>query len=280
MEENKVATLGDMIKQIIKENHLSQADEADIRKILEEKGKKEEEKVCLATVIERELEKAINSGQICKETAGSFRSVFEKSIKKSEIGNIPTAELSDILIRKFVLQAGKTYERDKTLLKRFTGMLQVGLKKMAEEDMLNFVPGKHVYKDYLMCLGKEIHYIDNPYSIEETEKIKEWIELHMDNRGLAIGLLFCGETTMEEIANLKKEDCNISIFKEWERAQFISRALKLHPENEKFVFMDIKENRLEKLTPQGFQLKLYHICNKLGIKYKKISRNEAIICKE
>lgn len=280
-KEDKITVLCQIVNQIIDDNQVQ--DEDTIRKILEEKVKMKEEDrgACLASVIETELEKAIKSGQICESSVRMYQTVFNKSIKNSEIGNMSATELSDILIRKFVLQAEKTYGMDRTRLKCFTGMVQTGLNKMSEEDMLDFVPDKHVYKDYLMCSGREIQYIDNPYTDAETEKIKEWIEMHLDDtRGLAIGLWFCGETSLEEIANLKKEDCHISIFKKWERAQIISRALNLHPKNEKFVFMEIKEKRLEKLTPQGFQLKLYHICNKLGIKYKRINRNEAMVCQE
>ena len=63
------------------------------------------------------------------------------------------------------------------------------------------------------------------------------------------------------------------------RARFIINALKLHPENKDYVFMAINDGRLEKLTPQSFQMKLYHICNRLGLEYKRINRNEAIVCK-
>ena len=84
---------------------------------------------------------------------------------------------------------------------------------------------------------------------------------------------------MEEIANMKKEDAHKGIFRKWERARFIINALKLHPENKDYVFMAVNEGRLEKLTPQSFQMKLYHVCNRLGFEYKRINRNEAIVCK-
>lgn len=270
-----------MVRQIIDEDKL--ADEAEIRRILEEKGKKEEEDrgICLASVIENELEKAIQSGQICEEHVGLYKSIFEKMIRESEIGNMPAKELSDILIKKFVLQAGKVYERDRTRLKCFTGMLQTGLNKMAEEDMLRFVPDRHIYRNYLIYPDKEIHYIDNPYTDAETEKIKEWIDLHTnDIRGLALGLWFTGNATLLEIVNLKKEDARKGIFKKWKKARFISKALELNPKNGDYVFMTKSEGNLEKLTAQGLMMKLYHICNKLGIKYKKINKNEAMVCKE
>ena len=280
-KEDKITVICKMVRQIIDEDKL--ADEAEIRRILEEKGKKEEEDrgICLASVIENELEKAIQSGQICEEHVGLYKSIFEKMIRESEIGNMPAKELSDILIKKFVLQAGKVYERDRTRLKCFTGMLQTGLNKMAEEDMLRFVPDRHIYRNYLIYPDKEIHYIDNPYTDAETEKIKEWIDLHTnDIRGLALGLWFTGNATLLEIVNLKKEDARKGIFKKWKKARFISKALELNPKNGDYVFMTKSEGNLEKLTAQGLMMKLYHICNKLGIKYKKINKNEAMVCKE
>ena len=280
MDENKIIMLCQIVSKIIDENQLP--DEDAVRKILEEKGKKEEDRgICLASVIENELEKAIQSGQICEEHVGLYKSVFEKMIRESEIGNMPASELSDMLIRKFVLQAEKTYEMDRTRLKCFTGMLQTGLNKMAEEDMLRFVPDRHIYRNYLLCSDRGIRYIENPYTVEETEKIKEWIELHPDDiRGMAIGLWFTGDVSLLEIANLKREECHKDIFKKWKRARFVAKALELHPKNKDYVFMAINDGKLEKLTPQSFQMKLYHVCNRLGINYKKINRDEAMVCKE
>ena len=107
-KEDKITVICRMVSQIINEYKLP--DETEIRKILEEKVKKEEDRgICLASVIEKELEKAIKSGQICESNVGLYQSVFSKSIKNSEFGNIPASELSDMLIRKFVLQAEKTY---------------------------------------------------------------------------------------------------------------------------------------------------------------------------
>ena len=278
-KEDKITVLCQIVRQIIDDNQLP--DEAEIRKILEEKVKMKEEDrgICLALVIEKELENAIRTGQICEENAGMYWSVFDKSIKNSEIGNMPVAELSNMLIKKFVLQAGKTYERNKTQLKCFTGMLQTGLNKMAEEDMLRFVPVKHVYKEYLGS-GSGIKYIDNPYSAEETEKIKEWVDLHpRDIRGLAIGLWLTGNVSLMEIANLKKKDVHKGLFIKWERARLISKALQMNPQNENYVFMVINEGNLEKFTAQGLMMKLYHVCNRLGINYKRINKNEAMLYK-
>lgn len=278
-KEDKITVLCQIVNQIIDEDQLP--DEDAIRKILEEKVKKKEEdrRTCLASVIEKELEKAIKSGQICEENTGMYWSVFEECFEKNEIGKIPAAELSDMLIKKFVLQVGKTYEMNRTRVKCFTGMLQTGLKRMSEEDMLRFVPVKHVYKEYLGS-GSGIKYIDNPYSAEETEKIKEWVDLHpRDIRGLAIGLWLTGNVSLMEIANLKKKDVHKGLFIKWERARLISKALQMNPQNGNYVFMVINEGNLEKLTAQGLMMKLYHVCNRLGINYKRINKNEAMLYK-
>lgn len=280
MEENKVTTLGDMIKQIINENQLSEVDEAEIQKMLEEKGKKKEEMgTCLAAVVERELEKAIKSGQICGSHAGLYQSVFQECFEKSEIASIPAAELSDILIMKFVLQVRKIYEGNKIKIKCFTGMLQAGMNKMAEEKILDFVPVKHA-KEYIGSRNG-IHYIYNIYTSEEAEKIKEYLELNFnDNRNVALRLWFAGNLSLVEIANLKKEDAYKGIFRQGEKAKLISKALELNPKNGNYVFMKINKESLEKITAQGLMMKLYHICNKLGIEYKMMNRNVAILYKE
>ena len=285
MDENKIVMLCQIVSRIISENQLPDEAGAELGKILEdkEKTKKKEEdsKICLTSVIEKELESAIKRGQICEADVGLYQSVFEECFEKNEIGKIPAAELSDIIIKKFVLQVGKTYEMNRTKIKCFTGMLQTGLNKMAEEDMLGFVPDRHIYRNYLMYPGREIHYIDNPYNAEETEKIKEWIELHPDDiRGLAIGLWFTGNVSLMEIANLKMKDVHNGLFKKWERARFISKALKLNLKNGDYVFMTKCEGNLEKFTAQGLMMKLYHTCNRLGIEYKKINKNEVMVCKE
>ena len=236
MEENKVTTLGDMIKQIIKENHLSVVDETAIRKMLEEKAKKEEDKVCLVSVIEKELEKAINSGQIFESNVGVYLSVFRECFEKSEIASIPAEELSDILIMKFVLQARKIFEGNNTKIKCFTGMLQTGINKMVEEKMLNFVPQKHA-KEYISSKNG-IHYMYNIYTPEETEKIKEYLELNYnDNRNMALRLWFSGNLSLVEIANLKREDAYKGIFRKGEKAKLISKALEMNPTNGNYVFM-------------------------------------------
>lgn len=77
---------------------------------------------------------------------------------------------------------------------------------------------------------------------------------------------------MLEIVNLKKDDCYKGILKE--RKEIVEKALNMHPMSGEYIFMDMKKGRLERLTTKGLQVKLYNICEVLGIRYKKIEKSE------
>lgn len=283
MEENKAGTLCDLIKQIIRENHLSDVDEAEIRKMLEEKGKKEEDKVCLATVVEKEMEKNIKNGieigEISEPVKKLSESIIEGYFKKSEIGNMSVDELSETQINEFIMNFSEIHRMDKRQMLCFMGLLQVGLNKMSENNMLNFAPDKHLYRDYVGHV-KGVKYIKNPYTTEEIGKIMQWIDKHPDDiRGLAVGLWFNGDISVTQIANLRKKDCQNGMFKKPENARIISGALKLHKNDEEYLFMVRKKEQWEKLTGKSLQVKLYYICEGLGFKYKRIHKDEAVMCK-
>lgn len=283
--KNKTTMLCQIISQIIKEGHITGADEAEIRKVLNEEAQesKKEGGQCLAEIVEEEIiklvEKAATEGKADKSSIKLYRPVIDGYFWKTETGTRPATELSENEIRRFIMQAGKEYERDKNNMTCFMGLLQAGLNRMAEDNMINFAPDKHLYRDYLSN-ERGIIYIYNPYA-GEIERIREWIEKHLgDIRGLAVGLWFTGDISAAQIASLKKEDCGKGILKKEERARFIAMALKLHPENGEYVFMTRKDGNWKKLMGRSLQTKLYYICEDLEIEYKKIHRDEAFICKE
>ena len=88
MDENKIVMLCQIVSRIISENQLPDEAGAELGKILEdkEKTKKKEEdsKICLTSVIEKELESAIKRGQICEADVGLYQSVFEECFEKNE----------------------------------------------------------------------------------------------------------------------------------------------------------------------------------------------------
>lgn len=134
-----------------------------------------------------------------------------------------------------------------------------------------------------------IKYIKCPYSFEEREKILEWIDLHQyDAKALAVALWLSGGITPQEIINLRKEDyqcfknldttmvCEKRSFLKWNTMEIMWKALKLHPEGLEFVFMAQKGAEWKKLKGNSIQMKMYHLCDELGIIYKPFHKNEAI----
>ena len=89
--------------------------------------------------------------------------------------------------------------------------------------------------------------------------------------------LFSGDISIKQIVNLKKKNCNEDVLKKWNSKKIIEKALQLHPEEEEYIFMVKKEGRWTKLTVRGVQIKLYYICEEIGIEYKKIHRDDAIV---
>lgn len=282
MKTNNI-TVYQMVSQIIKENQLTWEEEDGIRKLIEEKEKKKREEdgeTCLAAVVEQEMENGIKMGKVAEAFKRIYKPVLNECFWENEIGKLPVSCLSAPIIRKFIIQAEETYKMNRNSMICFMGLLQVGLDKISKDGMAELAYDKYLYLNYV---GEEkgIRYIDNPYTEEETARIKEWIEIHpYDTRGLALGLWFSGNLSAGQIVNLKRKDCHKGLLEKWEKGRLTEKALKLQPEDGEYVFMVEKRGRWEKLTAKGLQIKLYCICEGLGIGYKKIQKDEAINCKE
>ena len=132
-------------------------------------------------------------------------------------------------------------------------------------------------------------YIKCPYSVEERKKILEWIERHQyDAKALAVALWLSGGIAPQDIINLRKEDCcgiknmhaavrfEKMISQKWEKTEIVRKALNLHPESLEFVFMFQKGSEWKKLKGSTIQMKMYHICDEIGISYKTFHKNEAV----
>ena len=165
-------------------------------------------------------------------------------------------------------------------------MLKTGINKMSDLKLLNFAPNKKMFRGYVEN-DKGIKYIGNPYSQEETNKIMEWVENDFfDVRGLAVALWLSADISPEEIVALKKEDCwkndndliiGKGIFEEDKKLRYVTEAFKLHPADEQYVFMVKKDGRWRKLNERSLQIKLYYICQDIGITYRAFHKNEIIL---
>lgn len=299
MDNNKV-TIGQMVIQMIQGDQLSAAEESEIKKILEERqGKREEDRLtrCLAGIIDADLTQKVESGQIKEATKRRYHPVYKRCFVDGKIGNMDASELTESLIRDAIIDAHESFGLDRNEIMCFMGMLQTGLNKMSEEGMLNFMPDKKMFKTYFE-VDKGTNYIDNPYSIEEMEDIMAWVDRNpTDARGLAVGLWLSGRISPEEIINLKKECLddvgaastgNLPAIKMPDsdrylkltsvRKRMIDSALALQSNNGmEYIFMVEKEHRWRKLTKKTLQIKLYYICEDLGIKYKAFHINDVIL---
>lgn len=289
MDGNK-ATVAGMVVQLITDNQLSSGEEAEIRKIIEERQKKRGEGLsgrCLAGVIETDVMDRLALDDRMKDMC---RSVHKRCFKESRVGKMDSFMLSEKLVNRFQKDVGEMYGLNEKEMIFFKGLLQAGLNKMAGDGLLNFVPDREIFHDFVST-GYKTSYIENPYSPEETDRIMEWAERHpADVRGLAVSLWFTGGISFQEIVNLTKKDC-WGERKPWEclmqfekglfdtgiRPQIVRKALDQRPKDVKYVFVVPRRDGSgwKKLSENGLQMKLRYICRDTGIVYKGFRKDEA-----
>lgn len=281
--------IGQFICCLINENVLSKEEEYQIKDCIEKRKRRR----CLARIIDDELSRNVKSGVISECAKEKNYSLYKRCFIESMIGNLDASDLSENIIREFIEEVEESFGLDDYEMLCFMGLLQCGLNRMADENILNFDPDRRIYRHYIEA-ERGIIYIDNPYSFSETESIKVWIDRHPDDiRGLALGYFFTTDASLAEIVHMEKADQgenslispdivkinkNVRISKE--KARIISKALKRCPAKEKYIFMIQKKGKWEKLNEKGIQLRLYHICKELGITYRPIGKNEAILPKK
>lgn len=286
MKEQKI-TVFDMVLQLIQGNQLSPEEEAELMEVLTRRGEEREEKRksrCLAGVIEAEMQRKVEDGIIKQSTKNRYYPIFRRCFLETKIGNMPASELSDSVIREFIIEAHEFMGLNRNDMYFFMGMLQTGLNKMSDAGFLAFNPDRKLYRGYIES-DRGIRYIDNPYSEEETKELMKWIESHFeDSRGLAVALWLSSDISPEEIVALTKEKCWDSgngmekgIFRQDTKKRLITAAFNLHPENEEYIFMVKKDGKWRKLNERSLQIKLYYICQDIGITYRAFHKNETIV---
>lgn len=284
MEEKRA--IGQLICCLINENVLSKEEEHQIKDCLEEKERKRRR--CLAGIIESKIAQEVADGCMDETLKERLSPIVKKCFSNTKVGNMDASELSEIIVKEFI--EGFSY-LSRAEMTYFLGLLQVGLSSLADRKILNFIPDSNLLSKFVGSKGK-INYIDNPYTLEETEKIISWANEHpVDVMGIALELFFRKGISLTEIVNLKKKDCwgdkrtedsimefDDNLFKGSTRAKIIRKSLNMHPKEVDMVFdVPTSDGRgWKKLTEKGLQLKLYHICHELGIEHRKIGMKEAI----
>lgn len=300
MEKERI-TVFDMIVQVVDGNQLHEDEEIELMKILRRRGEEREEKRmsrCLAGIVEIEMRKKVQEGIIKASTKHRYQPIYRRCFLETEFGNLDAAEITESAVKEFIIEAHESFGLNRNERMCFMGLLQTGLNKMSEDEMLDFVPDKKIYKNYIEIENGK-NFILNPYFEEETKCIFDWIKRHPDDiRGLAVGLWFLGEIAPEEIIRLKREDLKDScgnntgeatVIKKSDadsylsltdmRSKIIHAALDLHPDGGlEYIFMIKKENRWRRLVDNSLSIKLYYICQDIGIKYKAFHKNDVITC--
>lgn len=281
-----------LIKSIINDGSLSKEDEDEIIRSLSERKNGRGNKRCIAAAIEAELRRAesLDAGKvlICQE-------LLRKCFKNSEVGNMDASELTVTKIKEYMEETCEMQHLDNKEIQNFAKLLQIGLKKLHREGVLQFIPEDEMIRKYLDSKNV-LNYIGNPYTDEETEKILKWAEEHpADIKACAVGLIFLGGISFSEASELTVRDCWENrdgaygverplgrMFYEDRRCRIVQNALNSHPVVLGYVFAvpRLDGKGWDKLNARGIAKKLSSICREIGIQYKKIYKNEVIMIKK
>ena len=273
------------IKISVEENKLSVHEQYMLYKLLGEKLDGQDK--CLAIVIDEEIRK----NESTKKYMELYSHILNLCFWETETGCTKAEKLSAKAVRAFISKVRDSFGLKEIEELVFMQLLALGLKKMEDDGLLKFVPDGRMFRRYIAS-KRDISYIQNPYTEEETEKIMEWSNTHpADVRAYAVSLWFTKGLTLTDIATLTKKDCwgdkrqegrieraGIALFQHTVRAQIVWRALNTHPKDVQYVFAipNADYSGWEKLTERGLQVKLKAICEKTGVQYKPILTNEAI----
>lgn len=278
------------IEESIIKNDISLTDKYELWLFLEKNIK--EHNRCLAVVIFNEIT------ENKKESMKTYKSlcifVLEQCFWKTETGCMDASKLSRKKIGAFITEVMEKFNLKEIEKAIFIQLLEIGLVRLEERGMLNFIPDRMLSRKYIAS-KVAISYIQNPYTKEETEKFMEWAKEHpADVRTQAVSLWFTKGLTLTDIVTLTKKGCwgdskhvgciereGMELFRSTARSQIVRRALDTHPKNVQYVFSvsNSDYSGWERLTERGLLLKLKAICKKTGIPYKPILINEAISLK-
>lgn len=297
----KESRIGKMIIQMIVDGQLSINDENEIKQVIEERDRKREEERrgrCLAGIVEERLIGRAEAMEITESTKRRYMTIIRRCFKETVVGKLDGADLTEEIILEFIIEAHESMGLDRNGITFFMGMLQAGLNKLADDGVLNFVPDKKIFKNYIES-EQGTHYIDNPYTAAEVKAIVDRIKRNpQDIRGLSVWLWLTGDISPEEIVRMKKQDLRDSdgnvtdkptVIKKsdaerylpltGERREIISHVQEACADsNLEYVFVIKKEGKSKRLTNKSLQIKLYYICQEIGIKYRAFHYNDTIIC--
>lgn len=301
MEEDKI-TIYDMVVQLIKNGQFSSEQEDELGILLTNKQKRREEERlgrCFLGILCQEINARENNGEFKPETAKRYQQMIQRYFD-GIYGNMDAANISQEMLYKFITETNETLGEKRGEMFIFMNLLNEALCKMEKDGLLGFTPSKNLFFNFKNTIS-DVKSINSSYSYAERKAIGQWILCHLsDIRGLACGLWILGESGLspDKIMGLTKQDawkyCTDGLDKQFlssgildfdkalnqarARENIIQMALKLHPEEESYVFMVQKgeNDKWKKLSGPALQVKMSWICRNLQIPYKPFRNDEAI----
>ena len=275
-KEGKITNFN-VVLQTVKSNQLSAEEETELMAILKTRDKNrkfQEMKRTLSGVIQTEMQRRADFGEIKRSTLKRYRPLIKRCFIETEFGNLDASEItSETEVDEFILSTYDTCTLTWSETMHFLSWLKMGLRKLSEEGILGFELEDRMFR-YRIIKMQKIRSIRNPYSVQEMEAIMEWIDHNQgDVRALAVKLFFSDQITISQIINLRIDDVRDN---KNESEDIIKKAIALHPEGGEYVFMVKKEGNWGQLSNKSLQTKLYFICRAIGIKYKPIIRDSLI----
>lgn len=286
-------TMCNVIISFIENNQLSPDEEIKIKEVLLKRERKREEERfsrCLAGIIISNMEHEVSQRILKESSFKRYKPIWNRYFNQSVFGNMDASLLTEESIEEFILQIIESDGLIQNEYICFTKMLTTGLRKAKEKGFIDFSINPRIFK---VRYGSkdELHLIENPYSDAEIAALLAFAEEHPeDERANACALFLLGGISSVGIINLRTEDfindTNFVVIDDIdgevaygmtkERKRIIDRMIALHPD-EPSVFMIKKDNRYCKLNGKSISIKLYYICEKLGITYRPIHKNDAVV---
>lgn len=285
-------TMCHVIRRFIESWQLSADEETRIKEVLLERERKREElrlSKCLSGIIIKDLEHQVEIGALKESSVKRYKPIWNRYFNQTDFGNTDVSLLSEEKVEEFILGTIESDGLTQNEYICFCRMLLMGLRKAKEKGLIDFEMNPRIFK--VRCGNKdELHFIENPYSDEDIAAILTYADEHPEDvRANACALLLLGGISSVGIIHMKAQDFikdkkfvviddidgEVAYGVTKERKRIIDRMISLHPE-EPYIFMAKKDKRYCKLGGKSISIKLYYLCENLGITYRPIHKNDVI----
>lgn len=268
-------TLYQLLYNCVKYNQFEIEQEENLKELLEnrENARKEQEKTLYGAILaaKRQMDQEGHSQtETAKKKYYHYLGRFFEGNPICNKEHLTGQDIRDFIME--IMESGEIQTNESYVF--FISILLVGLYYMKNHNYIDF----NIYDKGIFGFPTSPHTdkncIENPYTPEEINKINGWIEHNPDDsRGHAVQFFFLGGITPKEIVSLKPDDipklCE-------DRRKIAEQALKLHEDNQEYIFMVEKDGEWKQMSAKGIALKLYYICQETRVQYRPIKHDDSI----